>query len=275
LGIDPLRQLLAENIDFGAVRRAPIDLMIVATDIATGRPRFFRREEITINAVLASACLPTLHHAVEIDGRAYWDGGFSANPDIVEIALENPCRDTLIVLLNPSIRTALPVSAQEIAAHQNMLTFNAPLLRDVAVVEAVRESEGGWLARAVTAGLGRRRSGGASRLSALARHRYHMIEAGRHTRSLPAESKLKPDWGLFQNLRSAGRQETHLWLDTQLPSVGRRATVDLNARFLAEPTQAMRTVREPSASEQPSATSAEKNPSSEVPNTERASTKAG
>ncbi len=247
LGIDPLRQLLANIIDFDAVKRAPVAIMIVATDIANGRPRFFHRENITLDAVLASACLPTIHHAVEIEGRAYWDGGFSANPDIVEIALQGQCRDTLIVLLNPSSSSAVPVSAQDIVVHQNMLTFNAPLLRDVAVIEAVRETEGGWLARAVAGGFGRGRgrTGGGSRLSPLARHRYHMIEAGRHTRSLSAESKLKPDWSLFQNLRSAGRQEARLWLDTHLQSVGRRATVDLNARFLAEPAHAFRPHSDP------------------------------
>lgn len=226
LGLDPLRQLLTETIDFNAVRRAPVELDIVATDVATGRPRFFSRSEMTVEAVLASACLPTLHHATEIDGRAYWDGGFSANPDLVNLALTSPCEDTLIVLLNPSTRHVLPVSAQEIAAHQNLLTFNAPLLRDVAVIEAVRESEGGWLKRTL---------GGGSRLSPLARHRFHMIEAGRHTRALPADSKMKPNWNMFQDLKRAGRQETHLWIGTHLASVGRRATVDLKARFLDEP----------------------------------------
>jgi len=226
LGIDPLRQLLTQTIDFEAVRRAPVELEIVATDVATGRARFFAREELTVDMVLASACLPTLHHAAEIDGRAYWDGGFSANPDLVNLAMTSAVEDTLIVLLNPSVQTALPVSAKEIVAHQNLLTFNAPLLRDVAVIEAVRESEQGWLRRALAP---------KSRVSPLARHRFHLIEAGRHTRVLSADSKMKPDWGMFQNLRSAGRQETHLWLDTQWRSVGRRSSVDLKARFLAEP----------------------------------------
>lgn len=225
LGIDPLRQLITETIDFAAVRRAPIELEIVATDVATGRPRFFTRDELTVDSVLASACLPTLHHATEIDGRAYWDGGFSANPDLVNLALTSRAADTLIVLLNPSTRSTLPVAAQEITAHQNLLTFNAPLLRDVSVIEAVREVESGWLARTFLP---------ASRLSKLARHRFHMIEAGRHTRALPANSKMKPDWAMFKNLHGAGRQEAHLWIDTAWKSVGQRSTVDLRARFLAE-----------------------------------------
>ncbi|MEI9901580.1 MAG: patatin-like phospholipase family protein [Hyphomicrobium sp.] len=83
LGFDPLRRLLAESIDFEKLRKdSPIELLIAATEVASGRARIFRRNEITVDAVLASACLPTLHHAVEIDGAAYWDGGFSANPDI-------------------------------------------------------------------------------------------------------------------------------------------------------------------------------------------------
>jgi NTE family protein len=226
LGFDPLRQLLVDTIDFAAVRKAPVELEIVATDVATGRPRFFTRKELTVDHVLASACLPTLHHATEIDGRSYWDGGFSANPDIVNLALTSPVADTLIVLLESGGRAATPRSAREIAAHQNLLTFSAPLLRDVAVIEAVRESEGGWWTR---------RLAGPNRLSPLARHRFHMIEAGRHTRLLPAGSKMKPDWTMFSNLRAAGREEARVWLDTAWEDVGRKATIDLKARFLAEP----------------------------------------
>ena len=101
LGFDPLRSLLNAHIDFDRIRAAaPFELLISATEVATGRARLFRRHEITVDAVLASACLPTLHHAMVIDGTAYWDGGFSANPDLVTLAGEGHAEDTLIVLLN-------------------------------------------------------------------------------------------------------------------------------------------------------------------------------
>src|SRR3990170_2863007 len=108
LGFDPLRRLLSESIDFEKLRKnSPIELLIAATEVATGRSRIFRRRELTVEAVLASSCLPTLHHAVEIDGVSYWDGGFSANPDIKTLAMESPVEDTLIVQLNSLIRQGL------------------------------------------------------------------------------------------------------------------------------------------------------------------------
>ena len=186
MGFDPLRKLLTDTIDFDHLRSAsPIELLIAATDVSTGRPRFFHRAEMTVDAVLASACLPTLHHAVEIEGRAYWDGGFSANPDLVHLALQSPVNDTLIVLLNPTHRQGTPTNLEDIASQTNRLTFNAPLMRDIQVIEAVREAEGGWLQRKFKT---------PSRLSPLATHRFHLIEAGRHASSLPAGSKMKPDW---------------------------------------------------------------------------------
>ena len=99
--------------------------------MATGRPRLFRRRELTVQSVLASACLPTIHHAVAIDGRAYWDGGFSANPDLVTLARESPVGDTLIVRLSPLHTDSVPASAREISARINQITFNQPMLRDI------------------------------------------------------------------------------------------------------------------------------------------------
>ena len=221
MGFNPLRKLLLEAIDFDTLRaKAPIELLIAATEVSTGRARLFRRHEMTVDAVLASACLPTLHHAVGIDGIAYWDGGFSANPDLVTLARESPLGDTLLVQLNPNFKAELPTGAREIAGHVNRLTFNAPLRRDIELIEAVRaEARRSWFSRR-----GRR--------SALVRHRFHLIEAGRYTSGLSPESKMKPDWGLFTYLHGAGRTETHKWLDRHRGDFGKRETVDLAARFL-------------------------------------------
>lgn len=223
LGFDPLRTLLAETIDFDLIReKAPVQLIVAATAVATGRSRLFRRDEVTLDAVLASACLPTLHRTVEIDGAGYWDGGFSKNPDLITVASESPIRDTLIVQINPLVRRELPKGARDIAGAVNRLTFNAPLLRDVEFILAVREAAGG------------RRFGGKGRgpHGALVGHRFHMIEAGRYTSSLSHDSKMKPDIGLLTYLHSAGRTQTHKWLAQNLASVGRRESVDLAERFL-------------------------------------------
>ena len=224
LGFDPLRRLLTSHIDFDRLRAfAGIELLIAATEVATGRARLFRRREMSVEAVLASACLPTVHHAVEIDGRAYWDGGFSANPDIVTLAAESPVADTLIVQINPITKPGVPRGAREIAFDVNRITFNQPLLRDVELIEAARETESSRF----------RRQG---RLTRLARHRFHLIEAGRYTAALSPETKLRPDRELLTFLYNAGRSETHKWLDRNLKAVGHRATVDLKSKFLSSGT---------------------------------------
>ena len=141
LGFDPLRVLLTTRSTSSSIRTAsPVELLIAATEVATGRARLFRRHELDVEHVLASACLPTLHRTVEIDGVAYWDGGFSANPDLVTLALESPVADTLIVQINPLVKQGVPTGVREIAGYANRLTFNAPLLRDVEMIETVRET---------------------------------------------------------------------------------------------------------------------------------------
>ena len=221
LGFDPLRRVLNDVIDFDLVRKSPVELLIAATEVATGRARLFRKAGMTVDAILASACLPTLHHAVKIDGVAYWDGGFAANPDLVTLAMESPVADTLIVQINPLVRHGLPTGAREITGHVNRLTFNAPLLRDVEIIETVRETlRGVWRPRR-------------SRLRNIASHRFHLIEAGRYTSALSDESKMKADMELFTHLFGAGRAEAEKWLDLHRASIGRRETVDLKERFLA------------------------------------------
>ncbi len=222
LGFDPLRKLLEAHIDFAMLRAEPgPQLLIAATDVSTGRPRIFRRQEVTVQAVLASACLPTLHHAVSIDGQAYWDGGFSANPDLLTLARESPVGDTLIVKLSAPDRDGVPISAREITGRINQITFMQPMLRDIEMIAAVRRLNSRW-----------------ARLSSpadarLARHRFHLIDAGRFTSSLAPESKGKPDIELLTYLHAAGRSETEKWLARHCRSIGSRSTVDLVEHFLA------------------------------------------
>ena len=222
LGFDPLRRLLSESIDFDKLRTSsPIELLIAATEVATGRSRIFRRHELTVEAVLASSCLPTLHHAVEIDGVAYWDGGFSANPDIKTLAMESPVEDTLIVQLNSLVRPrAADRRARDLAACQPALLQRAADPRDRADRDRAR----------MLAGPHRRRRAGAT--AKLATHRFHLIEAGRYTGALSPDSTMKPDWQLLTYLFSAGRDEAGKWLSNHRGSIGRRSTVDLKERFL-------------------------------------------
>jgi NTE family protein len=221
LGFDPFRKLLEAHVDFARLRstHGP-ELLIAATDVATGRPRLFRRAEISVESVLASACLPTLHHAVSIAGNAYWDGGFSANPDLLTLGRESPVGDTLIVRLSALDRDGVPTSAREIAGRVNQIAFMQPMLRDIEVIAAVRRLNGRWTRLASPAD------------ARLARHRFHLIEAGRFTSSLPPESKGKPDLELLTYLHNAGRSETEKWLARHRRSIGWKATVDLAQHFL-------------------------------------------
>lgn len=226
LGFDPLRKLLTANIDFGRIRAdqaSGIELLVAATEVATGRPRIFRRAELSVESVLASACLPQLHHAVEIDGRAYWDGGFSANPDVLTLATESPVEDTLIVQLNPLERPALPRTARDIAGQVNTITFNQPLVRDIETIVAAQTEigRGGWFTPR------------AGRLARLGRHRFHLIDAGRHTASLGAETKSTPEKAMLQQLFRAGRTETARFLEQNGADIGKRQTADLARRYLA------------------------------------------
>ena len=159
---------------------------------------------------------------MEIDGAGYWDGGFSANPDLVTLASESPVQDTLLVQITPLVKQGLPTGVREIAGFVNRLTFNAPLLRDIEMIELARESSRGRL-----------RSRLPGRLGALVAHRFHLVEAGRYTASLSDESKMKPDLGLLTYLHGAGRTQMHKWLGKHRAAIGKHASVDLKARFLS------------------------------------------
>jgi len=223
LGFDPLRELLVRLIDFERIRtQAPVGLVIAATEVATGQARFFRADELGVEMVLASACLPTLQRAVQIAGKAYWDGGFSANPDLITLTRESPVSDTLLVMINPRERRELPTGVREISGHVNHITFNAPLQRDVELIEALRREAGSiWFSRNSFA-------------SKVRRHRFHLVDAGRYTAALKHETKMEPDWGLFTYLHGAGRTETHKWLDRHRNDVGRRESARLGERILGD-----------------------------------------
>ena len=218
LGFDPLRRILNDHIDFDVLRTKPaMELLIAATHVATGRAHIFKQSELTVDAVLASACLPTVHHAVQIEGEAYWDGGFSANPDLVTLAVESPVNDTLLVLLNPLVQNELPTTVRDISNHANRLTFNAPLLRDIEIIRAVRETAGTILPK--------------GRLAPLAKHRFHIIDAGHITGAMSPETAMKPDWGMMTYLHGAGRADTEKWLNASRADIGKRETVDLESYF--------------------------------------------
>ena len=139
LGLNPLRGILVETIDFGRLARAPIRLFITATNVRTGRGRIFRNGEITPDVLLASACLPTMFQAIEIEGEEYWDGGYSGNPTITPLVRECTSRDTILVQINPIERPTPPRSAREILSRLNEVSFNSVLLKELRMIALLRQ----------------------------------------------------------------------------------------------------------------------------------------
>ena len=139
LNFNPLRDLLGGIVDFEALRRSrDIALFISATDVASGEPRIFRETELTLDMLMASTCLPNISQAVEIDGRSYWDGGLSANPPILPLALETKCRTLLVVKLTPDQEPNLPTAAADIVSRLRRILFNGSLQRDLVALTEMR-----------------------------------------------------------------------------------------------------------------------------------------
>lgn len=224
LGLNPLRELLAQHIDFERLRQAsPVRLYIAATQVRTGRLRLFREHELTVEAALASACLPTLHHAVEVDGEAYWDGGYSANPALFPLAASGHADDVLIVMLSTLDATEPPPrppnSVAEIRSRVAEIAFNATFQREAA-------SYG----RACTAA--RERWWPVGRHERRLRNlRWHLIDAQEALGHLTAETKLLAQRPFLERLRDLGRQRALQWLAQTSAGVGHHTTVDLSALF--------------------------------------------
>jgi NTE family protein len=139
LNIHPLRDILGGLIDFDALRRSgEVSLFLSATDVSTGEPRVFREDEISLDVLLASTCLPRMTQAVEIGGNSYWDGGLSANPPVLPMVLETDCRSLLVVKLTPDEEPSVPTQASDIMARLRRILVNTSLQRDLAALEEMR-----------------------------------------------------------------------------------------------------------------------------------------
>ncbi len=213
MGHNPLREILGESVDFEMIRRnRRLKLYIAATDISTGRAKIFRTSQLSPDVLDASTALPNIHHAVEIDGVHYWDGGFSANPPLIPLAEQAGCRDILLVQIEPPQDESLPVTATEIRTRLARLTLMAPLNREL---EALR-----WMEKAAASA----RDGDAS---ALPHPRIHRIDSGDALSPLGQFSKLNPEWSLLQHLRDIGREKAEAWLARKAAHVGERSTFRL------------------------------------------------
>lgn len=217
LKLDPIGDVLDEFIDFDQLRsaRTPLRLVIAATDSQNGRLRIFGRDELTANMVLASACLPKMTPAVEIDGRTYWDGGYSANPPLMPLVQDGP-DDALIVLIVPSEFDGVPDSASEIEARETEFIFMSGFLREAELLaQATKQAkESNWPF------LGRLEK-------QLRRMRWHVIDGGAVTRELDPESRGLAYTPFLESLRDAGREHADRWIAETGVLVGRTSSADL------------------------------------------------
>ena len=213
--IEPLITRPAEDL-VARHRTAGDTLMVItATNVRTGRPKIFRQPEISVDALMASACLPTLFRAVEIDGEAYWDGGFMGNPALFPLVDECDARDTIIVQINPIERDELPTTAADIANRVNEITFNASLIKELRSL--------GFLWEVI-------------HHENLKRDEYrdariHRIHGGDTMLNLSVSSKFNAEWEFLVYLRDAGREAAGQWLEDHYDDIGRVGTFDISGLF--------------------------------------------
>jgi NTE family protein len=216
LGFHPLREVLAECIDFERLARAPIQLFVTATRVRTGRGRIFRNAELTADVLLASACLPTMFRAIEIDGEPYWDGGYVGNPTITPLVRETDAHDTILVQINPVERIEEPRTAADILNRVNEISFNSPLAKELRMIALLREVA----------------DPGTGEGARWARMKTHRIKSDMLA-TFGASSKLNAEWAFISKLHEEGRRAASEFLEMHGGDLGVRSTADLEI-LLAE-----------------------------------------
>jgi NTE family protein len=222
LNINPLKDLIERFVDFEGLRADGRDLFIAATNVQTGRLHIFPREKISAEAVMASACLPAVFRAVEIDGVPYWDGGYLGNPVLRPFYHATACEDVLVVQINPLVRKKVPTSNREIVARVNEITFNSSLLTELRAIEFInRMIDQGRLPRGT----------GPNEFRRLNVHRIVLEGLGERFGS---SSRLRNDYESFELLRKLGRRAARRFLDAHYADIGVKTSFDLRAEVGAE-----------------------------------------
>ncbi len=216
LNLNPLRDIVASHIDFDRVRQCDqLKLFIAATNVRTGKQRVFRREEMSVDAVMASACLPFMFQAVEIDGEAFWDGGYMGNPALFPLMEECSARDILLVQINPIRRDELPTTASAIMNRLNEITFNAALIKEVRMIALLKHAlEEQGIENCYQQAL------------------FHRISGDKALEGLSVSSKMNAEWPFLCHLFDQGRAAAELWLNEHFEAIGERSTLDIDAVYL-------------------------------------------
>lgn len=216
MNINPLRTLLESLVDFDAVNCcSSIHLFISATNVHTGRVKVFDRDQLSADVVLASACLPQLFKAVEIDGIPYWDGGYMGNPSLFPFRDHTETADIVVVQINPVERRETPRTPHEIQNRLNEISFNASLLKELRSIHFVT----------------RLLDEGSLDESRYRRERIHIVENQKELMPLGASSKMNAEWEFLQHLKNIGRETADRWLEQNYDQIGVSSTVDLPQMF--------------------------------------------
>jgi NTE family protein len=214
---NPLRHLIGHVVDFERLRQdSAIKLFLSATNVRTGKVKIFTDKEITADCVLASACLPFLYRAVEVDGEHYWDGGYMGNPALFPLIYSCESRDIVVVHINPMARPDVPTTAREIIDRVDEISFNSSLMREMRAVAFVTKLiDDGKLGK-----------------DAAKRMLIHSVCADDVLCGLGAASKLNPHGEFLSRLHALGRERAQAWIDRHLGDLGVRSTVDIRATYL-------------------------------------------
>lgn len=220
LNFNPLRDVLEAQVDFEELEReSKTKLFLSTTNVRTGKVRVFHTHEVTADVVLASACLPNLFKAVEIDGEHYWDGGYMGNPVLYPLFYHTVTRDVIILHINPIERPGPPTGSNEIANRINEITFNSSLIKEMRSVHFVQKLlDDGWIKDEFR-----------DRLKYVL---IHSVRADNALNDLSVASKFSSDWDFLTMLRDRGRACASEWLSRNYSDIGERSTVDLRKEFL-------------------------------------------
>ena len=216
MNVNPLRDLVAGFVDFAKVQDcADMPIFVSATNVETGQVRVFQREEITLDAVMASACLPFMFHAVEIDGAPYWDSGYMGNPVLFPFIDFSPCADIVVVQINPVTRPGTPRAARDILNRMNEITFNSSLLSELRAIE--------FIDRLIDEG----------RVDPndFRKVHVHILTGEARMLELGASSKVITEWAFLEHLRDLGRDAAGAWIARHFDDINTRSTVDIRGMF--------------------------------------------
>ena len=220
MNYNPLREVLEQQVDFEELERSKLTkLFICATNVRTGKVKIFHTPEVTANVVLASACLPQVFQAVEINGEHYWDGGYMGNPVLYPLFYYTESRDVVILHINPIERPGPPTTSADIANRLNEITFNSSLIKELCSVYFVQQLlDNGWIKE--------------EHRDKLKYVLIHSVRADNAMSDLSSASKMSSDWAFLTMLRDRGRALATEWLQHNFEHLGVRSTVDLKREFL-------------------------------------------